>query len=307
MKLKLSTLLLGVVVNTTLIASPQNQITPSVTVVKVPYISRETNHVDYVHKLMELALDKTKAEFGDYRIQYHDTETLPERQLRGLEEGEQVSVTFSHAKAKWDNAAIRVPFPLAKGLGSYRFFFTLPKHLPSLEKVDSLDDFYQFIFGQGLGWSTASILEDHQFRVEYSSRYVGLFIMLESERFDLLMRGAFEILGEEQHLKTEHPSITYSPDIAMLTLLPMYFYVSDTQPELAIRLERGLKIAFESGEFDELFTLYFQDAVQFVNSPTLRSFWIDNRNVSAEQFYEIKPYLLPELIEKIEPNIQPKL
>lgn len=305
MKLNLSALLIGAFFSAVLNASPQPQATPDVTVVKVPYISRQTTHVEYLHRLLALALENTKAEFGEYRIQYHDTEIQPERQLRELEKGELVSVTFSHAKAKWDDASIRVPFPLAKGLGSYRFFFTLPKHLPALEKVNSLQDFYQFSFGQGRGWSTATILEEYQFRVVYSSRYVGLFIMLESERFDLLMRGSFEILGEEQHLKTAHPEIIYSPDIAMLTLLPMYFYVSDTQPELATRLEQGLKAAYESGEFDKLFAMYFNDARALVNSPSLRSFWIDNKNVDKEEYYEIKPYLLPELVEKIEPIIQP--
>ena len=306
MKLNLTAFLFAVFYHSALNASPQNPIAPSVTVIKVPYISRQTSHVEYVHELMTLALENTKAEFGDYEIRFPDTETLPERQLRGLEEGEQVSVTYSHAKEKWDNAAIRVPFPLVKGLGSYRFFFTLPKHMPALEKVNSLDDFYQFSFGQGRGWSTATILEEHQFRVVYSSRYVGLFIMLESARFDLLMRSAFEILGEEQYLQTEYPDITYSPHLAMLTFLPMYFYVSNTQPELAVRLEKGLKMAYESGEFDKLFSLYFHNSVQFVQSPALRAIWIDNTNVNAQQFYDIKPYLLPELAEKIEPYMQPK-
>ena len=306
MKLYLRALLLILFCSKASFALAADEQQSALTIVRVPHISRQAQHVEYIHKLLELALNKTEAEFGPYQIQYHDTETLPERQLKGLEEGEQVNVTFSHAKARWDNAAIRVPFPLVKGLGSVRFFFTLPKHLPALATVSSLKDFYQFSHGQGLGWSTATILESNNFRVVYGSRYVGMFVMLEADRFDLLMRSAFELLGEQEHLRAQHPSITYDPHTAMLTFLPMYFYVSDTQPELATRLEKGLKSAFKSGEFDKLFNQYFKEAVQFALSPSVRAHWINNFNVTTEQFYEVKPYLLPALANKIEPNLAPK-
>ena len=148
MKLNLSALLVGAFFSSTVLNASLTVLAPDVTVVKVPYISRQTTHVEYLHRLLALALENTKAEFGEYRIQYHDTEIQPERQLRELEKGELKSATFSHAKAKWDDASIRVPFPLAKGLGSYRFFFTLPKHLPVLEKVNSLQDFINSLSGK---------------------------------------------------------------------------------------------------------------------------------------------------------------
>lgn len=276
------------------------------TIVRVPHMKRQTQHPEYLHKLLELALSRTEATYGPYRIQHQDTETLQERQLRGLETGEDVSVTYSNAKARWDNVAIRVPFPLMKGLGSVRFFFTLRKNLPALKNVNSLKDFYQFSQGQGLGWSTAIILERNNFRVVYGSRYEGMFDMLEADRFDLLMRSAFELLGEKVHLSTEHPSITYDPNTAMLTFLPMYFYVSNTQPELATRLEQGLKSAYESGDFDKLFRHYFKEASQLALSPSVRTHWINNVNVTTEQFYEAKPYLLPALANNIEQNLAPK-
>ncbi len=302
MKLSLSTLLTTLFFSTALLASPEEMANPDTTIVWVPKMIRQASHVQYIHELLKLTLDKTKAEYGGYDIRYHDSETLPERQLKGLEEGKQVSVTFSHAKSKWDTAAIRVPFPLIKGLGSYRFFFTMPQHIPALEKLNSIKDFYQFSYGQGLGWSTAGILEDNQYRVVYGSSYAGMFVMLNANRFDLLMRSAYEILGEHPHLSKQYPNITFYPHVAMLTFLPMYFYVSDAQPELATRLEKGLKAAAESGEFDALFNRYFADAVNFSLSPSFRAFWIDNQNVTVEQFNEIKPYLLPALIEKIEPQ-----
>lgn len=302
MKLSLCTLLTTLFCSTALLASPDEKANPDTTIVWVPKMIRQASHVEYMHELLKLSLDKTKAEYGGYDIRYHDSETLPERQLKGLEEGKQVSVTFSHAKSKWDTAAIRVPFPLIKGLGSYRFFFTMPRHIPALEKLNSKKDFYQFSYGQGLGWSTAGILEDNQFRVVYGSSYAGMFVMLNANRFDLLMRSAYEILGERTYLSQAHPKIIHYPNVAMLTFMPMYFYVSDAQPELAIRLEKGLRYAAESGEFDALFTRYFTDAVNFSQSPSVRTFWIDNPNVTSEQFDELKPYLLPALIEKIEPH-----
>ena len=276
----------------------------SVTVVQVPHMNRASSHLQYVHALLELSLESTRQEFGEFEIRYHSTETLPERQLKGLEAGEQFSVTVSHAKERWNNAAIRVPFPLVRGLASYRLFFTTPNILPALNKVSSLKDFYQFSFGQGVGWSTSRFLEDKHFRIVYGSRYEGLFVMLTANRFDLLMRSPYELTGEHVNLSQQYPSLTYSTRTAMLTYLPMYFYVSDKQPELAARIEKGLKTAFQAGQLDALYEKYFHSSLALIHSSELRVFWINNTNITTQQYLADKPYLLPSLIKQLEPHFE---
>ena len=87
MKLFVCAVLSFALYSTVAISSPAPD--NSVTVVQVPHMNRASSHLQYVHALLELSLESTRQEFGEFEISYHSTETLPERQLKGLEAGEQ--------------------------------------------------------------------------------------------------------------------------------------------------------------------------------------------------------------------------
>src|SRR5690606_37003099 len=151
--------------------------------------------------------------------------------------------------------------------------------------IDDLETLKTFEIGQGAGWSTAKILEDNGFKVVIGGTYKTLFPMLYANRFQLLMRGVYEIFPELDHYKPDMPELAIVDGIAIYTYLPMYFFVSKEQPDLGDRLEYGLKKAHESGQIDTLFAQYFGATLGYLNLDQRTVFCVANTNIDGS-FYE---------------------
>lgn len=269
------------------------------TVVTIPYMEREGLHREYSNKLLKLALEASKEKYGSYKIIQQEKQTVIRRQLQELEKGENLSVAISMPTPEWLYKARVVQFPIARGLASYRLFFALEKNLPAFNHIESLNTLKTLKIGQGPGWSTAKILEDNGFQVVYAGDYQTLFPMLNADRFQLLMRGVYEIGPELDAYKPSIPELRIVEGFAVYTYLPMYFFVSRKDSVLADRLEYGLKQAHKSGQMDSLFNRYFSGTLQLLNLDQRRIFYLRNTNIDASFYERDKPYLL-ESINKLE-------
>ena len=269
-------------------AEPKAQNT---SVVHIPYMKRPSLHRVYADTLLELALESSTDKYGPYKILQQPNETVIERQLAELMRGK-LSVAVAMPRTKWTKNALRVPFPIMKGLASYRLFFITSENKAAIEKVQTLNDLKAFKVGQGRGWSTADILKQHGFEVIYAPDYSTLFPMLAANRFQLLMRGVYEMEVELYANKHAMTNLAIADNIAIYTYLPMYFYVSKSQPELAGRIEYGLKKLHATGQFDRLFKEHFWSALKLLDLNHRKVFVLSNGNIDATYFEQDKPYLL---------------
>jgi ABC-type amino acid transport substrate-binding protein len=274
-------------------------------VVKIPYMERAGFHRDYADALLNLALELSKDRFGSYELIQQTQQMVIRRQLLELQKGENLSVAVSMPMPEWLNSARIVQFPIMKGLASYRLFFAHERNLEILNNIDNLDTLKAYKIGQGFGWSTAKILEDNGFQVVYGTQYHTLFPMLHGDRFQLLMRGAYEITPELDLYKPAMPGLVIVDSIAVYTYLPMYFFVSKDQPILADRLEYGLKKAHENGQLDELFNQYFSETLELLNKKQRHIFYLRNTNIDRTFYERDKPYLL-DAINKLEAEHNPE-
>lgn len=278
------------------------EISPTeITEVTIPYMERPATHRSYTDELLALALHLSEDKFGPYKIIRQKNETVVGRQLLQLEKGEWLSVATSMPLPTWLEKADMVHFPTMKGLASYRMFFTHYANLSSLNEINSLDVLKKKMIGQGRGWSTAKILEDNGFRVMYGTTYETLFPMLEAHRFPLLMRGIYEIEAEFTVYKKIMPDLSIADNFAIYTYLPMYFFVSKTQPGLSKRLQYGLQKAAQNGQFDALFNQYYASTVAMLQNKPRQIFYLTNTNITASDFNQDEPYLL-EYIRQLDNN-----
>jgi hypothetical protein len=259
--------------------------------VAIPYMERAAPHREYADELLRLARESSRGKYGPYEIVQQAEQTVIRRQLQELEGGT-LSVAVSMPMPEWLEKARMVPFPIMKGLASYRLFFAHEKNLAQINQIDNLDALKAFSIGQGQGWSTGKLLEDNGFQVVYGGPYKTLFPMLGAERFQLLMRSAYEIGPEFALYKPAMPELGIVDGIAVYTYLPMYFFVSRSQARLADRLEYGLKEAHASGEFDKLFKQYFSETLALLNVGERRIFYLPNTNIAPSFYEQDKPYLL---------------
>jgi hypothetical protein len=256
-------------------------------------------HRKYADALLELALDLSADKYGPYEIVQQRQQTVIRRQLLELEVGDNLSAAVSMPTPEWLVKARVIRFPIMKGIGSYRMFFAHRKNIPVLNDVADLNALKNFKVGQGPGWSTGKILEDSGFQVVYGGPYETLLPMLVANRFQLLMRGVYEIVPELSQYQLATPELGIVEGFAVYTYLPMYFFVSNNQPELAERLEYGLKAAHASGQLDTLFNKFFGETLDLLNTTQRKIFYLPNTNIDASFYEHDKPYLL-DSINKLE-------
>ncbi|SMF05931.1 ABC-type amino acid transport/signal transduction systems, periplasmic component/domain [Alteromonadaceae bacterium Bs31] len=268
-------------------------------VVKAPAITDANDSGEQLnYDILQAVLEATVDEFGPFSLERAQRGMVSRRLLLALIKGESLTVAVSTYKASWAGKTLVVPFPVNKGLSSYRMFFARKDSLASLAKVESVAQLKAFRFGQGRGWSTAKTLEDNGFTVVYSDSYLAFSKMLSANRFDLFMRDPQEIVWERENVERDK-GLTVVDSIAIYTYLPTYFNVSKTRPELALRLEKGLKKLDAAGEIDRLLVKHFQEAIDLINNSSRRVFYLENTNLPPEVIERDKKYLYntPALIK----------
>lgn len=255
----------------------------------------------YSYQLLQLALDVTKEEYGDYRLSRATIAMSRDRQFLELIKADKLNVMISPPQKGRGENAIRVAFPIQKGISSYRIFFLLNKNKDIFKEVNSIEELKKYSTGSNIQWSTTQILKYHQFNLVTSITYKGLFDMLNSERFISFNRGINEIFIELETFSKQFPELTYDQHIALFTYLPNYFYVSPSQPKLAKRLETGLLVLHNNGQLDELFYRYFGQYIDKIALQKRRFFTLENINLEPFMYIQDKPYLL-DISKKISPQ-----
>lgn len=263
--------------------------------ITIPFMAVEAGHRAYSSQLLQLALELSQQEYGPYLLQQHKSPTVIRRQLKELELN-RLSVAVAMPTPKWLDKALPVRFPLLKGVASYRLFFSLQNYQKLIEQAVEKQQWSSIYFGQGKGWSTGHILEHNGYKVIYGGPYASLFPMLKANRFQLLMRGVYEVEAELPEYRQSMPELTLVDNMAFFTYLPMYFFVSKERPELAQRIQYGLTKAYENGRLDELFNLYFGSSVELIRAKSRRLFYLENPNIDESFFQQDRPYLLKEIV-----------
>lgn len=244
---------------------------------------------DYPTAALRLALDKTKASHGPYRLELapamNKLRTLKTLSTRGLPNFLAI-LAFDEARANADLDYLR--FPLHFGAMGYRVCFVTPAKREAVAKAKSLAELKQFSFGQGAGWADVAVLSSNGFKVVEVATYDSLFAMLARGRFDLLCRGAIEVLAEQ----LAHPELKLDQSFALAYPLPMFFYTHKDNRAAKQRVAAGLQIAFEDGSLLKLFNHHYRDSLQLADLPSRRVHRLSNPAVAGIDFdfrkYDLK-------------------
>ena len=247
---------------------------------------------EYNSELLHAVMDATVEAFGPYELISPKRPMLSHRMIVELSRGDHLNVVVSTYKSSWEGQVLVVPFPVNKGLASYRVFFAPQKISEPLARINKLEQLKSFRFGQGRGWSTAKILEDHGFRVVYADSYTSLSRMLAADRFDLFMRGVHEMTLEKPTYLSPDSSLMAVDSFALYTYLPAYFQVTKKRPILAQRLEAGLKKLDRAGSIEAQLKRYYGEAIELASNTHRKVFYLKNTNLKPGMYERDKPYLL---------------
>lgn len=231
-------------------------------------------------QVLQLALDKT-ANAGNYQL-VRSINMEQGRVMRELNNSKLVDVSAFAPSIEREHAAIAIRIPVSKGLLGYRVCLVRAGETDKFKGITTADDWIKsdYLIGQGAHWPDTQILLANGFKVIESVRYKPLFHMLLKHRFDCFPRSINEVLTE---LKLpENSDLALENNLVFQYRLPTFFFVNKSKPDLANRIEKGLKLAIRDGSFDTLFYKH--------NKTALKTIDISQRHIIKLN----NPYLSPE-------------
>lgn len=210
--------------------------------------NEEANH-DYCVELLKIALKNTEKEYGKTKITSVDMQLSQGRSLNELADGKIIDIDWAATSIEREKDLLPIKIPLFKGLLGYRVPVINKTNLSQFEKIKSVKDLKKMTVIQGTSWPDTEILEYSGFNVLKTAKFENMYSILESGRADYFLRSVCEAYGEV-NARGNTDLIVYDK-IIIEYKLPMYFFVNKNNKKLAKRIEKGLLIAIENGEFLE--------------------------------------------------------
>jgi hypothetical protein len=254
---------------------------------------------DYQIAALRLALEKTQNEYGVFTIIRHQEDFTTSRVRREVNRGEIVNIQAGPWRpleteiAKLSERSLRVEIPILKGLLGYRQLIIRKSDEQLFKKIKTTEELKKLIAGQARGWQDVDIFRFNGYPVDDSANLSTLFSMLNSKRFDYFPMS----IAEASSALTANPEygqgFMIAPNMIIYYPLPIIFYVSESQPQLAERLRKGLIAAEKDGSLDKLFTQFFAEDVAQVKKQNPRCFVLKNPYI-PEHLNQHKPILLEQ-------------
>ncbi|MFL9590690.1 hypothetical protein ACKC5O_01765 [Aeromonas schubertii] len=229
------------------------------------YISPESDkdpRQTYDRDLLQLALEKSRPEYGPYELvaappMNRDRIRLSIRQNR---------YPNLFAMDSWSNRLDfeqmhYVPFPIHLGLTGYRICFVNPERAKAVAQIRNREEARLFLHGQGKGWLDVEILRQAGFKVLERSEYEKLFLMVARGRIDLFCRGVGE-LQQEWKSHAHLPGLTVDSHLLFYYPLPRVFFTHVSNREGLGRIRLGLERAWRDGSLEALWRQAFGPSIK---------------------------------------------
>ena len=237
--------------------------------------SNDDTRFDYATELLRKALEKTEKSDGAFMMKPAGKMNVG-RAFGFLEEGRIVNVGWSSPTIEREKKFIPILIPINKGLLGYRVFLIRQQDREKFSNIKTVEQLKKLKVGQGHVWNDVKVFKANDFKVVTGPEYEGLFDMLSAERFDYFSRGINEAPKEYDERKTRLPNLFIEESILLYYPWPKYFFTSKKTPELASRIERGLRMMITDGSFDKHFMAYHQKDIERVKLKDRKLFKIDN-------------------------------
>ncbi len=218
----------------------------------------------YVRDAVQLALDKTLATDGPYRLQL--SRQMNKRRAL-LEAAQQAAPNFLIATGpEAGRAAGLVPvlFPIHLGVNRYRVCFVHAARQARVREADTLAEVARLRHVQGRGWADVDILRANGFTVEEVNTYEALFQMVALGRADLFCRSVLEV-GQEWQAHAGLRGLALDDGLMLVYDLPQYLYTHPGNQAVIERLSRGLRLAHADGSLQALLRQHLQPSLALLN------------------------------------------
>ena len=250
---------------------------------------------EYQTAALTLALKKTTPTYGPFSVLRVADTMSTSRVRREIHSGKRMNVQAGPWRDLDDDdpqeRAIMIGTPVLSGLLGYRRLIVRRDDLPKFKAITTAAQLKQLVAGQGRGWVDNAVLRHNGYQVVDSGNITTLLDMLASRRFDYLPISVVEA----DFLMKEHAqlvdTLALAPGLMLYYPLPVVYYVSDSEPRLAQRLETGLSMIKRDGSLDALTARYFAGEIALVKASAGRCFTL--AHPLLPKIYAAEPPRLP--------------
>lgn len=212
---------------------------------------------DYALELLQLALNEAGS---TARLTPSDHVMPQQRSFSELQSGKNLHILWAMTTKAREQQALPIRIPIYKGLIGWRLMLVHASQSDLLADIYSTADLTRFKAGQAQDWPDTEILRANKLPVVATSGYENLFSMLGSGRFDYMPRSIEEIWAEAQTHRADGAII--DQHIVIHYPAAAYFFVNNSNLELAETINTGLYRAIDNGKFDRLFYRHFAEAIE---------------------------------------------
>lgn len=207
---------------------------------------------DYPQQLLQAALAATATE-GELVVARFPLQMTSSRIIHELAKDGAIDVGVL-ASGHWQHPQLRPIFiPIRRGLLGWRLMLSRPERVESIRAhLLGGSPLRTLTTGFGEDWVDLSIIRANFAHVAVAQTSQELYQQLSTGAFDFYSRSAIELWREVGVLKLDLTQFAIVPDVALYYPLADFFYVHRDQEALAQRIERGLTMLYESGEFQAL-------------------------------------------------------
>ncbi|GGP90367.1 hypothetical protein GCM10009410_25520 [Shewanella ulleungensis] len=201
----------------------------------------------YFISLLELALEKSRDQYGDYQLNAVMIEMPQGRALKMVADNKMIDVVWTMTSIEREEQLQAIYIPLLKGLMGYRIGLIRRNDQAKFEQMD-LEQIKQTLMGQGTDWPDVDILNSNGFNVIRGGDQ-QLITMLLKGRFDYYPRSIHEPWRD----LARYPNVVLEHKFLLKYPAPIYFFVRKSNTHLAERIDYGLRKSIVDGSFDQLF------------------------------------------------------
>jgi hypothetical protein len=232
----------------------------------------------YYDDLVKLALEKTKPEFGNYKMVAVPAELNTLRALSDITRnvyGNMVMELSYETDLTQSGKLTFINIPLDGGIVGYRICFVSPAKKEAIANANNLQELQQFTIAQGVGWADTQILKANGFNVIEIPIYTNIFKMISSNRVDLFCRGANQIKSEMEYFKNLK-GLDFDRSFVLVYDLPRFFYIHKDNVIAKNRIEKGLQIAIEDGSLRALWEKYNRESIDYAELNNRKIYYLNN-------------------------------
>ncbi|EWH11482.1 hypothetical protein DS2_03200 [Catenovulum agarivorans DS-2] len=239
--------------------------------------SVEDERNNYDKRLLELALEKTVAEYGPFAMVPTSKGINLSRIIKLAEANHFNNFFFKFSVTdEMLSKFLSIQIPIDRGVVGYRIAFVHQQNQYAFANVNSLKSLTDYSIIQGIGWLDTQILHHNKLSVFQVSNYNSMFAMVERKRVDLFFRGINEITHEFDDFSIAYNNLRIEPHLLLVYPLPRFFMTSKDNGKNAERVELGLKRAWQDGSFVALWREHHLASIKKVNLSERKIIRLDN-------------------------------